>query len=107
MLEIIPAILPKKFGQPARPDGSGERSCALGADRRLRRQICAEQKLAICEGWNGGVCAHQSRGRRFPFLGFLDFEIDLMVKDPEEPAHDWVMAGPNAWFCMWKARRIF
>ena len=93
MLEIIPAILPKNL------DNLRDQMARVSGLVPLVQIDVCDGKFVPNKSWpyvKGGMeefARIKAEDEGFPFWDSLDFEIDLMVKDPEEPAHDWVMAG--------------
>lgn len=97
MAEIVPAILPKNFT---------ELQEQLGLVRNLVKTVqidICDGKFALNETWPywHGVVSDQSflkivgEDEGLPFWQDLDFEFDLMVKNPEEVVPQWIAAGAS------------
>lgn len=97
MIEIIPAILPKSFEEL-------EEKMSLVAGLVPMVQIdIADGHFVSSKTWpytSGAIssadrdfAAILSEQRDFPFVEELDFEVDLMVANPESVWRDWVHAG--------------
>lgn len=93
MVEIIPAILPKDL-----EDLRDQMARVVGVAPLVQVDIC-DGKFVPSKTWpyvKGGMDEFvRIKGEEdgFPFWDSLDFEIDLMVKNPEEVVFDWVMVG--------------
>ncbi|MEX2369182.1 MAG: hypothetical protein WD552_02190 [Candidatus Paceibacterota bacterium] len=97
MIEVIPAIIPDTF-QILRDEMSQVKELVP-----LVQIDVIDGKFAPEATWpyNGAKEAgifteivEQKRG--FPFWDKLQFEVDLMVEQPEEVVDDWIMAGASA-----------
>ena len=97
MIEIIPAILPKNFAEL-------EEKMSLVAGLVPMVQIdVTDGHFVPSKTWpytSGAIssadrdfAAILSEQRDFPFVEELDFEVDLMVANPENIWRDWVHAG--------------
>jgi ribulose-phosphate 3-epimerase len=93
MVEVIPAILPKDL------DDLRDKMAQVSGQAPLVQIDVCDGKFVPSKSWpyvKGGMdefARITAEDEGFPFWDSLDFEIDLMVKNPEEIAHQWVMAG--------------
>lgn len=93
MIEVIPAILPKDLDELR-----DKMAQVSGIAPIVQIDIC-DGKFVPNNTWpyvKGGMdefTAIKAEEEGFPFWDSLDFEVDLMVRHPEEVVHDWVMAG--------------
>lgn len=93
MVEIIPAILPTDLD-----DLRDKMASVSGLTPLVQIDIC-DGKFVRSKSWpyvKGGMDEFErikAEDEGFPFWDSLDFEVDLMVRHPEEVVHDWVMAG--------------
>ena len=93
MVEIIPAILPKDLD-----DLRDKMASVSGLTPLVQIDVC-DGKFVGSKSWpyvKGGMEEFdriRAEEEGFPFWDSLDFEIDLMVKKPEEVVDSWVMAG--------------
>jgi len=93
MVEIIPAILPKDLD-----DLRDKMAQVSGLTPLVQIDVC-DGKFVPHKSWpyvKGGMdefARIKAEDEGFPFWDSLDFEVDLMVKKPEEVADSWVMAG--------------
>lgn len=93
MTEIIPAILPTDL------DDLREKMAQVSGLAPLVQIDVCDGKFVPSKSWpyvKGGMdefARIKAEDEGFPFWDSLDFEVDLMVKKPEELVHDWVMAG--------------
>ncbi len=93
MVEIIPAILPKNL-----EDLRDKMARVSGLTPLVQIDVC-DGKFVPSKSWpyvKGGMDEFteiKAEDEGFPFWDSLDFEVDLMVRKPEEVVHDWVMAG--------------
>ena len=93
MVEIIPAILPKDLD-----DLRDHMASVSGLAPLVQIDIC-DGKFVPSKSWpytKGGMdefAAIKAEDEGFPFWDSLDFEVDMMVKNPEETVDSWVMAG--------------
>ena len=94
MIEIIPAIIPKKFKDL-------ERDLGLVLDLVPLCQIdVMDGKFTPEASWpyvnfqeDPDFISIKKEEKEFPFLEEIDFEVDLMVKNPENVWFDWIIAG--------------
>ena len=93
MIEVIPAILPKDL------DDLRDRMAQVsGLAPMVQIDVC-DGKFVSSKSWpyvKGGLEEFErikAEDEGFPFWDSLDFEIDLMVRHPEEVVDSWVMAG--------------
>jgi ribulose-phosphate 3-epimerase len=93
MIEIIPAILPTDL-----EDLRDKMASVSSLTPLVQIDIC-DGKFVRSKSWpyvKGGMAEFErikAEDEGFPFWDSLDFEVDLMVRHPEEVVHDWVMAG--------------
>lgn len=93
MIEIIPAILPKDL------DELRDKMAAVSGIAPLVQIDICDGKFVPNKTWpyvKGGMEEFEhikAEEDGFPFWDSLDFEVDLMIRHPEEVVHDWVMAG--------------
>lgn len=96
MTEIIPAIIPKSY-----EDLKEKMSLVNGLVPLVQIDIL-DGKLTPEPSWpylrqdvdpDFDLILKEELG--FPFWDFLDFEVDLMVKDPENVWLDWITAGAS------------
>lgn len=93
MVEIIPAILPTDL-----EDLRDKMAQVSGLTPLVQIDIC-DGKFVPNKTWpyvKGGMdefARITAEDEGFPFWNSLDFEIDLMVKKPEEVVDSWVRAG--------------
>lgn len=93
MTEILPAIIPESF-----EDLKDKMSLVNGLTHMVQIDIC-DGKFVSSKSWpyigdydeDFKKIIEESEG--FPFWQSMDFEVDLMVKNPEETFEDWVRAG--------------
>jgi ribulose-phosphate 3-epimerase len=93
MTEIIPAILPESFD-----DLKDKMALVNGLTGIVQIDIC-DGKFVQSKSWPyiGDYDAMYgkiiSEDEGFPFWESIDFEVDLMVKNPEEVVDNWIKAG--------------
>ncbi len=93
MIEIIPAILPKDL-----EDLRDKMAQANGLTQLVQIDIC-DGKFVPNKTWpyvKGGMEEFNNiitEEEGFPFWDSLDFEIDLMIRNPDEVVDAWVKAG--------------
>lgn len=93
MIEVIPAILPKDLD-----DLRDKMAQVSGLAPMVQIDVC-DGKFVLSKSWpysKGGMEEFdriKAEDEGFPFWDSLDFEIDLMVRHPEEIVDSWVMAG--------------
>lgn len=93
MIEVIPAILPKDL-----EDLRDKLAQVSGLTPLVQIDVC-DGKFVPSKSWpyiKGGMeefARIKAEDEGFPFWDSLDFEVDLMVKNPNEVVDDWVMAG--------------
>jgi len=93
MTEIIPAIIPESF-----EDLTHKMSLVNGVVNLVQVDVCDGRFVpSRCWPYIGDNEGHFKKVidevEGFPFWQSLDFEVDLMVKDPETVAEDWIKAG--------------
>ena len=93
MTEIIPAIIPESF-----EDLKDKMALINGLTGIVQIDIC-DGKFVPSKSWPY-VGDHDAMYRRvtteeegFPFWESMDFEVDLMVQNPETIVYDWINAG--------------
>jgi ribulose-phosphate 3-epimerase len=91
-MEIIPAILPKDFAELEEKVGM-----VKGLAPLVQVDIC-DGKFTPKAGWpyrkpddNFAAILREERG--LPFWENVDYEMDLMVAEPETELENWVLAG--------------
>ena len=93
MTEIIPAILPESFDEL-----KDKMALINGLTGIVQIDIC-DGKFVQSKSWPyiGDYDAMYekiiSEDEGFPFWESIDFEIDLMVRNPEEVVENWIKAG--------------
>ena len=94
MVEIIPAIMPTSFA-----DLEEKLSFVAGLTPLVQIDVM-DGRLTSKKTWpyifteldkNFGSILREEEG--FPFWNDVDFEVDLMVKEPEKIWRDWVTLG--------------
>lgn len=93
MVEVIPAIIPESFED-------------LKDKMAQVRKLTSLVQIDVCDGkfvpskcWpyvgdeDGDFPRIIEEDEGFPFWEDLDFEVDLMIKNPEDTAENWVRAG--------------
>lgn len=93
MTEVLPAIIPQSF-----EDLSCKMSAVKGIAKLVQVDIC-DGKFVPSKSWPyvGDLENHFEQmieeAEGFPFWENMDFEADLMIKNPEESAEKWIKAG--------------
>src|SRR3989344_8560933 len=94
MIEIIPAIIPKNF-----KDLERNLSNVVGLVPLVQIDIM-DGKFTPEASWpylnvlgDPDFISIKKEEKEFPFLEEVDFEVDLMVKNPENIWFDWIIAG--------------
>jgi len=93
MIEIIPAVIPESF-----EDLKDKIALVNGLTQNVQIDIC-DGIFVPSKSWpyignsNGDFEKIISESDGLPFWQTLDFEVDLMVKNPEKVFEDWVRAG--------------
>lgn len=92
MAEIIPAILPKAYGELR-----GKMGAVNGLVPLVQIDVC-DGSMTSSKSWpyigdSGEFASILSGESDFPFPEELDFEVDLMVRNPENVIEDWIIAG--------------
>ncbi len=92
MTEIIPAIIPQSF-----EDLQHKMSLVNGLTNLVQIDVC-DGKFVPSKCWpyigdSGDFQKIVEEVEGFPFWQSLDFEVDLMIKNPETVAEDWIKAG--------------
>ncbi|WKZ26501.1 MAG: hypothetical protein QY304_00135 [Candidatus Paceibacterota bacterium] len=93
MIKVIPAIIPKSFH-----DLEEKMSQVVGLVPLVQIDVM-DGKLTPEASWpylnseNTDFVAIKKEEKEFPFWEELDFEVDLMVRQPENVWFDWIIAG--------------
>jgi ribulose-phosphate 3-epimerase len=93
MIEVIPAIMPTDL------ENLRETMARLSGLTPLVQIDVCDGKFVPRNTWpyvKGGMeefSRIKAEDEGFPFWDSLDYEVDLMVRHPEEVVDDWVMAG--------------
>jgi len=94
MTEVLPAIIPTSY-----EDLSCKMSVVKGIVRLVQIDVC-DGKFVPSESWpyigddeNHFEKITEEEEEGFPFWESMDFEADLMIKNPEESAEKWIKAG--------------
>jgi len=93
MIDIIPAIIPESFD-----DLKGKMSLVKGFTNIVQIDIC-DGKFVPSKSWpyvgdyEGDFRNITEEKTGFPFWDSMDFEVDLMVSNPENVVEDWIRAG--------------
>lgn len=93
MTEIIPAIIPESF-----EDLKDKMALVNGLTHNVQIDICdgifvPSKSWPYAGDYEGDFDKIVNESDGFPFWQTLDFEVDLMVKNPEKVFEDWVRAG--------------
>ncbi|MFH1454876.1 MAG: hypothetical protein ABIF22_00935 [bacterium] len=96
MTEVLPAIIPKSF-----EDLNCKMSAVKGIVKLVQVDVC-DGKFVPSESWpyvgddenHFEKITEEEEG--FPFWQDMDFEADLMIKNPEVEAEKWIKAGAKA-----------
>lgn len=96
MTEILPAIIPESY-----EDLNCSMSAVKGIVKLVQVDIC-DGKFVPSKSWpyiednenHFEKIMEEEEG--FPFWQDMDFEADLMIKNPEEYAEKWIKAGAKA-----------
>lgn len=94
MIEIIPAIIPKSFH-----DLESKMSQVVGLAPLVQVDVM-DGRLTPKPSWpylnsaeDTDFVSIKKEEKEFPFWEELDFEVDLMIKRPEDIWFDWIIAG--------------
>ncbi|MFA7252254.1 MAG: hypothetical protein WC027_00110 [Candidatus Paceibacterota bacterium] len=96
MIEITPAILEESIEEIR-----GKMALVSGLAPLVQIDIC-DGKFVTRKTWpyvRGGMdefARISAEDEGFPFWDSLDFEVDMMVRQPEEMVHDWIKAGAKS-----------
>lgn len=96
MIEVTPAILEEDFEELR-----GKMARVSGLAPLVQIDVC-DGKFVHRKTWpyvKGGMeefANITTEDEGFPFWDSLDFEVDLMVRHPEEIVHDWIKAGAKS-----------
>jgi ribulose-phosphate 3-epimerase len=97
MIEVLPAIIPESF-----EDLSYKMSQVKGIVKLVQVDVC-DGRFVPSKSWpyvgdyeNDFERMTNIEEEGFPFWESMDFEADMMVKDPEEVAEKWIKAGAKA-----------
>ena len=96
MTEVLPAIIPESY-----EDLSCKMSVVKGIVKLVQIDFC-DGKFVPSKSWpfvndqenHFEKMVEEDEG--FPFWQDMDFEADLMIKNPEESAEKWIKAGAKA-----------
>lgn len=95
MIEIIPAIIPKKFGDLEEKMSLVSGLVPLVQVDVMDGRFVPEKSWPYAKMADPDFAAILKQEREFPFLGELDFEVDLMVLNPERVWEDWFIVGAS------------
>jgi ribulose-phosphate 3-epimerase len=93
MIEVLPAIIPESY-----EDLDCKMSSVKGIVKLVQVDVC-DGKFVPSKSWPyvGDDEGHFEKiigeEEGFPFWQDMDFEADLMIKNPEETAEKWIRAG--------------
>lgn len=93
MIEVIPAIIPKNFS-----DLKEKMSQVVGLVPLVQIDVM-DGRLTPKPSWpytnpqDTDFAAIKTEEKEFPFWEKLDFEVDLMIKRPEDVWFDWIISG--------------
>jgi ribulose-phosphate 3-epimerase len=96
MVEITPAILEADLEEIR-----GKMALVSGLSALVQIDVC-DGKFVVNKTWpyvKGGMeefANITAEDEGFPFWDSLDFEIDLLVRHPEQIVHDWIKAGARS-----------
>jgi ribulose-phosphate 3-epimerase len=96
MVEVLPAIIPQSF-----EDLQDKMSQVKGLTKLVQIDIC-DGKFVPSKCWpyigdsEGDFERIITESEGFPFWEDMDFEVDMMVKNPEEVVEKWIHAGAKA-----------
>ncbi|MFA5652286.1 MAG: hypothetical protein WC933_02890 [Candidatus Paceibacterota bacterium] len=96
MIEVLPAIIPESY-----EDLSCKMSQVKGIVKLVQVDVC-DGKFVPSKSWpyvNDDENYFEkitTEEEGFPFWESMDFEADMMVKNPEEVAEKWIEAGAKA-----------
>ncbi len=97
MTEVLPAIIPESY-----EDLSFKMSVVKGIVKLVQIDIC-DGRFVPSKSWpyvgdneNNFEKITTQEDEGFPFWNNMDFEADMMVKNPEEVADKWIKAGAKA-----------
>ncbi|MBA4319529.1 MAG: hypothetical protein C0412_14095 [Flavobacterium sp.] len=96
MTEVLPAIIPESY-----EDLNCKMSAVKGIVKLVQVDIC-DGRFVPSESWpyvgddEGYFEKITEEEEGFPFWQDMDFEADLMIKNPEVEAEKWIKAGAKA-----------
>lgn len=96
MVEVLPAIIPESY-----EDLSCKMSAVKGLTKLVQVDIC-DGKFVPSKSWPfiGDNENHfekmMQEDEGFPFWENMDFEADLMIKNPEETVEKWIKIGAKS-----------
>lgn len=94
MIEVVPAILPKSF-----EDINAKVTLVKGLVDRVQIDI-ANGTFAKTETWpfvgGGEFMQLVSQEEGLPHWEDVDYEVDMLIKDPEKEIDEWMLAGISA-----------
>jgi len=96
MIQVLPAIIPESY-----EDLNCKMSAVKGIVKLVQVDVC-DGKFVPSESWpyiedsenHFEKITEEDEG--FPFWESMDFEADLMIKNPEESAEKWIKTGAKA-----------
>ncbi len=94
MIDVVPAILPSSFDEL-----SAKAALVRGLVRRVQLDV-ADGSYASSKTWPYAEAGHfeslleESEG--LPFWDEIDYEVDLLIKEPEKEIDKWIQAGVAA-----------
>jgi ribulose-phosphate 3-epimerase len=95
MTEVLPAIIPQSF-----EDLKDKMALVKGIVKMVQIDIC-DGKFVPSKSWPyiGDEGEFENLGKEdegFPFWQNMDFELDMMIRNPEEVSEAWIHAGAKA-----------
>jgi ribulose-phosphate 3-epimerase len=96
MVQVLPAIIPESY-----EDLSYKMSIVKNIVKLVQVDVC-DGKFVPSKSWpyigddEGHFDKMMEEDEGFPFWENMDFEADMMVKNPEEVAEKWIRAGAKA-----------
>src|SRR3989338_701866 len=94
MIEIIPAIIPKNFKDLERNLGAVAGLVPLAQIDIMDGKFTPEASWPYLNSQEDpDFVSIKLEEKEFPALEEIDFEVDLMVKNPENIWFDWIIAG--------------
>lgn len=93
MIEVIPAIIPKDFEDLKEKMSQVSRLVPLVQVDVMDGRLTPEASWPYLNSPDPDFEDIKKEEGEFPFWQKLDFEVDLMVKEPERVWFDWITAG--------------